>query len=382
MNALGHWQSEVVVAVRRYPIVFVHLGRAHSPADVNPLEVLGRAVSVAEYLENPSVSQVGSDTGPENLTIIGDIESLIGSRRLTMGALRERVISDVDEGRRFVLRSKFARGAYPETVGSNLLVDAKQVFGPNVSGPGNSGVEAMPGWPGVSEAGPEGGKGEQIRSFLCDCVEELGVDTVEYVAELLWGASQSPNEAARSVSGVNLESLRSAGLMSIEEGDRSWSIGSEWSYFRDAVAKVSSRYAVAGDWLAQTFVDLWLIERLVRNAVREGLLAAQGSGWRNTCLPAQLEIEVVGRAQRDSQPSASKVSDLRDPLEWLSTGELLDLRSDRNLGLFGLEPHQWSRLRESLLPVRNRAAHMRPIGERDARTVATWRKLVERNLRV
>ena len=36
----------------------------------------------------------------------------------------------------------------------------------------------------------------------------------------------------------------------------------------------------------------------------------------------------------------------------------------------------WTKLRVDLLPIRNRAAHMRVVSERDARTVATWRKIV------
>ena len=92
------------------------------------------------------------------------------------------------------------------------------------------------------------------------------------------GSRTSPNESLKSISGVNLESLRSTGLMSIEGGEMAWTLGSRWSHFREAVATVSSRYTVEGDWLAQTFVDLWLIERLIRNAIREGLFLYSGCG--------------------------------------------------------------------------------------------------------
>jgi hypothetical protein len=174
--------------------------------------------------------------------------------------------------------------------------------------------------------------------------------------------------------------MLSCGLIAMVDNDPVWVIAQEWRHFREAIAGVSARYASEGGWLAQTFVDLWMIERRIRNAFRDSLLSSHGAGWRSTCLPAGLEAEVVERAQRDSQPSAEKVSDLRDPLEWLTTSELLDLRTDRNLGLLGVESHQWTRLREALVPIRNRAAHMRIIGERDARTAATWRKLVEQKV--
>lgn len=375
MNLRIDWEAELGVAIKRYPIVFVHLGRARFPRG-ETLAALGTVVTVAEYLSqsNPLESEGGAVL--DSVTVISDVETVIGSRRHTLGALRERVIFDVDEGRHIVLQSRVARGAFPETVGSNLLADAKQVFAPALDP--TQGLDRLPGWQ-IETDGAAGSAG--IAQFLIDCVEELGVDTVACLAELLWNASLSPNECLKSISGVDLESMRSSGLIAMAGNETVWVIAAEWKHFREAVAAVSSRYATEGDWLAHTFVDLWLIERRIRNAFRSALIADQGPGWRATCLPSGLRVEVVERAQRDSQPSAEKVSDLRDPLEWLTTSELLDLRIHRNLGKLGLEPHQWTMLREAILPVRNRAAHMRIIGERDARTAATWRKLVDRNVR-
>lgn len=377
MNLKVDWQAEFGVAIKRYPILFVHLGRARLP-DGESLKTLGTVVTVADFLSdaNHPNSDGGSVLG--SVAVISDVETVIGSRRLTLGVLRERVMSDVDGGRRFILQSRVARGAFPETVGSNLLADAKQVFAPAIVGGPAQGLERLPGW----DNGHGGGAGDSAQKvqFLIECVEELGVDTVACLAELLWDARLSPNEAIKSIAGVDLESMLSGGLISMVGGEPAWLITAEWKHFREAVAAVSSRYATEGDWLANTFVDLWLIERRVRNAFRNALMEGQGAGWRSTCLPAGLQADVVGRAQRDSQPSAAQVSDLRDPLEWLTTSELLDLRTDRNLGLLGLESHQWTRLREAIVPVRNRAAHMRIIGERDARTVATWRRLVEQKV--
>lgn len=374
MSAAVDWEAELGVAVKRYPIVFVHLGRSRLPKG-ETLEALGRVVTVADYLGNVGDQGEGGDATAGSVVVISDVESVVGSRRLTLGALRERVMSDVDEGGRIVLQSRLARGAFPETLGSNLLADAKQVFAPALLTDHAQGLERLPGWRGGQTVDAAGSAIK--KQFFVQCVEELGVDTVSCLAELLWDARLSPNETLESVSGVDLESLLSSGLVSLVDDHPTWVISSEWSHFREAVAAVSSRYASEGDWLARTFVDLWLIERSIRNAFRDAFIAGQGAGWRSTCLPVGLQAEVVGRAQRDSQPLAAKISDLRDPLEWLTTSELLDLRTDRNLGLLGLEPHQWAKLREAIVPARNRAAHMRIIGERDARTVATWRKLVE-----
>ena len=378
MNAPVDWEAELGVAIKRYPIVFVHLGRARLPAG-ETLQALGTVLTVADYLSHASRSGPESGAVLGSVAVISDVESVIGSRKHTLGVLREQVMSDVDEGRRFVLQSRVARGAFPESVGSNLLADAKQVFAPALlSGP-VQGLDRLPGWDG-GRVDAAAGSANKVQ-FLIECVEELGLDTVAFLAELLWDARLSPNETLKSIAGVDLESMLSSGFVSMAGDDPAWVIATEWSHFREAVAAVSSRYASEGDWLAHTFVDLWLIERRIRNAFRDALIASQGAGWRSTCLPVGLQAEVVGRAQRDSQPAAENVADLRDPLEWLTTSELLDLRTDRNLGKLGLEPHQWTRLREAIVPVRNRAAHMRIVGERDARTVATWRKLVDQKVR-
>ena len=50
MSGLNGWQSELLVATKRYPIVFVHLGRAHCAEGSDPLKFLGSSVSVTECL--------------------------------------------------------------------------------------------------------------------------------------------------------------------------------------------------------------------------------------------------------------------------------------------------------------------------------------------
>lgn len=373
------WEAEIGVATKRYPIVFVHIGRARLPAQES-LEAVGPVISVADYLSEVSLPKANEGAVHSSVVVISDVEAVIGSRQHTLGALRERVMADVDEGRRFVLQSRVARSAFPETLGSNLLVDAKQVFVPILRSDEANGLQRLPGWDYEHSQKSSGDSSTDKVKFLSECVQELSTDTVSHLSELLWDSRQSPNEVLGSISGVDLESMLSCGLVSMVGGSPVWVIASEWKYFREAVAAVSSRYASESDWLAQTFVDLWLIERRLRNVFRDALIAIQGKGWRSTCLPVGLRAEILGRAQRDSQPFAGTISDLRDPLEWLSTSELLDLRTQGSLGALGLETHQWNRLREVLIPVRNRAAHMRIIGERDARTASTWRKLVEQKV--
>ena len=70
------------------------------------------------------------------------------------------------------------------------------------------------------------------------------------------------------------------------------------------------------------------------------------------------------------------MKDLRDPLEWLSTTELLELRVTRELGDLGMAPFLWASLARDILRVRNRVAHMRMLDEADAILAQKWRRVV------
>ncbi|HEX3004619.1 MAG TPA: hypothetical protein VHO27_10420, partial [Angustibacter sp.] len=75
-------------------------------------------------------------------------------------------------------------------------------------------------------------------------------------------------------------------------------------------------------------------------------------------------------------PRAAKLADLRDPLEWLTTSELLELRELRALGDLGIPAVLWGKLRTEIIPIRNKVAHMRMISEQDLRRATMWRRIV------
>lgn len=360
----GEWILDLERNARRYSIIFVQLGSAFAPLRDDLADIKGRQLSIADYL---------SQDGPHEPTlhILEDFERVAKTKDTTLGRLRERVMSDIEAGHIFILVSRISRNAYEASPGSDLLADARHAYAPVDDPVAGDHLAVLPAYLGGEQDG---------TGLLTSCLEELGSETVLGLSQALWEHGLSPNECIRELRKTDLEALRSAGLVAVEESSVTWTIAGAWKKFRNAVALASSRYTEATSWLAGTFTDLWVIERAIRNAVRDALIDKQGDGWRDSCLATAMQPEILERARKDAQPSAESVRDLRDPLEWLTTVELLDLREARNLGNLGLEPYLWTKFRHAVVPIRNRAAHMRFISALDARTLQSWRSIVLKNL--
>lgn len=350
------WLHDLGQRARRYKIVFLQLGAGFVETRKRFGDVFENRLTISEYLQR-------DDTPDPSLYVINRFEDAATSKIALLGKLREKVHTDVDCGHIVVLLSRIPKNAFPSVPGSDLLADARQVFAPV-----NLSEVAL-----YSQAEPPAHE-------LMNCLDELGSDTIQALSLALWEHALSPNEALQHIRPTDLESLRGAGFVSISGESVSWTVDKSWKNFREAVALVSARYVEGATSLASAFSDLWLIERTIRNVIRGALVEKHGSGWRSNCLQAALSVEVVERARRDAQPGAKSIKDLRDPLEWLSMSELLDLRETGKLGNLGLETFLWTKFRESIVPIRNRAAHMRLISAEDALTVSKWRKIVVRTL--
>jgi hypothetical protein len=360
MTNRGEWILDLERKARRYSLVFIHLGSAFSPLRDDLADLQGTQLTVSEYLNEPAPDQ------PE-LYIVKDFERVSRTGDATIGRLRERVFSDIDSGHVFILVSTIARNAFDTGPGSDLLADSRQVFAPLNPQLDDGSLSVLP-----SHCL---GQFDDVE-LLVKCLQELGSSTVHALSQALWEEGRSPMESIQVLERSDIEALRGAGLMSVDGNSVSWAIGLAWKKFRNAVALASARYTEESAWLSTAFTDLWVIERVIRNGIRDALIAKQGESWRDGCLNAGLRADVLERARKDAQPSAGAVKDLRDPLEWLTTVELLELREERQLGDLGLESYLWGKLRNSVVPIRNRAAHMRFIGAQDARTLRTWRSIV------
>ena len=349
---LDAWLIDLPKRMQQFSIIFLQLGHAMEPVRSAVRNVAEISVSASDLLDVDGL-------GNGELIIVEDLEQLATNRGDRLGSLRERLMRETGYGRRFALVSKSPKTAYPVTVGSDVVSDAKQVFAPN-----------------VAHADSECPEDQHYEI----CVKELGDRTLMALSTTMWDFQSGPGDALRSLSKPDVEALRGAGLVSVDADVLNWEGGGNYKKLRMAVALVSAETVTARTSVPDTFSELWILERVIRNVVRRALVARMGDSWRVSCLEPHLRANVLERAQKDSQPGAIKMTDLRDPLEWLTTTELLDLRSRHELGDLGLAPYLWLKLRNEILPIRNRIAHMRIVSDDDARTVRTWRNLVARKL--
>lgn len=352
-QTLGDWLIDLPKKAQQFSIVFLQLGRAMAPVRERVSELPGQHVGAVELLS-------AKELGEGALVFVDGLEQLANGRGERLGEIRERVMREAGEGRCMALISASPKTAYPDTIGSDVVSDAKQVFAP-VLGPADV--------------------GDLDDDFYIECVKELGDRTLMALGDALWDAQLGPREAIDMLSKPDIEALRGAGLVRTDSNSVSWRPDGNYKRLRMAVALVSAETVSGRAAVPDTFAELWTLERMIRNMVRRALVERMQDGWRESCLNGELRTSVLERAQKDTQPRASRMADLRDPLEWLTTTELLDLRERHELGGLGLEPYLWGKLRTDIVPIRNRVAHMRIVSDDDARLVRTWRKLVAEKLR-
>ncbi len=353
------WLTELPQKAQLYSITFVQLGHAAGELRKRLPEIPGTHISVRDYLSSETV-------GRQSPVFLHDFDRLRVNRGERLGELRDRVMREAVTGTCFVFVSVSPKTAYPDTRGSDVIADAKQVFAPcSVPGP-PSGAGAIAAPATTDEL-----------DFFVSCVRELGDRTVIALSTAMWESQLSPAAALQTLTRPDVEALRGAGLVRADGAEVEWSVtGAQLKKLKAAVAQVCSESNTAGDSVASSFVEIWTLERELRNVIRSALMERMKEGWRETCLPEHLRADVLERARRDTQPGASKLGDLRDPLEWLSTTELLDLRESRELGGLGLEPYMWTKLWNEIVPIRNKIAHMRLVSEQDVQRATIWRQLI------
>jgi hypothetical protein len=355
MTEEQQWLKDLPVKMKQFSLVFIQLGSSAASLRESITALDGQHIDALDMLAEGSVLS-------EALVFVHKFDRLKERRGDELGRFRDLVMRESQADRVFAFLSVAPKTAYPETRGSDVLADAKQIF---------------PTWP-LTTSGVEGSSSGDLGSnFLVECVRELGDRTVIALSEALWEQQLSPRDALEWLPRPDIEALRGAGFVSVAGDQVSWTLtGTPFKTARAAIALVASETVSFRPAVPDSFAEMWTLERMIRNGIRGALIRKMGDGWRETCLPESLKTEVLDRARRDSQPRAKKMADLRDPLEWLSTSELLDLRESRDLGPLGMEQHYWSRLRVEILPIRNRIAHMRLIDDVDLRRIITWRKLV------
>jgi len=75
---------------------------------------------------------------------------------------------------------------------------------------------------------------------------------------------------------------------------------------------------------------------------------------------------------------ARTINEIRNPLEWLSLGELLELVERPPCDGLGLTAVEWRRFKQDVLPVRNRLSHMRLLKRGDKEVAQQWLTILRR----
>lgn len=362
MNATagyGEWVQRIHRKAEQLRMIFVQLGSSNEPARRALTESHVTVVDVRDYL------QPGNQVEPGTVVLDG-IESLTTpSRSAQMGVLRECLFRDIEAGARVILLSRAPRIAFPPVVGSSLLDDASLAHAPTVTGAGAHE------WPTCVE------DGALPSEVLYRTLTELGLDLCASLDRVVYENLLTGETALGLLNSRELEALDGSSLTAPNGATRTWNFPKHLAPLKNALDDVLADALEPQRQLAEVTSGLWKIERIIRREVRRRATAAWAKNWRTQCLNGDLAAKVLERASESAYLSAMSVKQLRDPLEWLSLGELLQLKDRPEIGGLGLSPAHWRQFSSQIMPIRNRLAHMRNLRPEDAADVVKWQRVLE-----
>ncbi len=147
--------------------------------------------------------------------------------------------------------------------------------------------------------------------------------------------------------------------------DVAWRIEARFA-LEDAISAVA---VPPREW-TQIAADLFSIERTIRRAVGINLQDEFGSEWCTAGLGPKAE-SILNLALADGFVAVENANDVANPLDYLLLDDLLELACERSTSapLLGLGSARWRLVKNQLIPIRNRFAHMRIPQPRDAAIV-------------
>lgn len=352
----GDWIDQVERKLARRGLGFLQLGSAHEPAR-RALRIAGFAIVDAEKL---------LPVEDHRVIVIDRVEALITQRGdVSLGVLRERVFSWLDDGTACLLLSRAPRVAYPAVPGSSLLDDASFVDGPELKGGRHTS------WPTCAD------DGEDSEVVLRRVLVELGPEVCAAIDRVIFESLLTDAAAIDIFTAREVEAIRGAGLITLKLGDPAWNFTKPLNEFKEALGDVLAADVLPQAQLGIVSHGMWQLERMLRRSIRLKATAAWGSNWRQQCVATMEPEAVLKRATEAAYPAANSIKLIRDPLEWLTLGQLLDLKQRREIGDLGLSQALWRNFAADIMPIRNRLAHMRTLHPGDAADVAKWLKVLE-----
>lgn len=365
--------QEIRLKAKQYKLLFVHLGAVFEVlrGDLTS-ELGGTRMTAAEFCQTEP-DQMQAD----GLLVLTDVEEFASSTsqgRPTLGRLRQRVTQQLTSTD-VCLLSRVPRIAFPRVPGSSLIDDAKVHCLPLLQ------PHEQPSEPTTNESMlPAVALGHQDYSDVFRAsLLELGLSTLAALDHAIF-ESMSGRAFIDQLDHSELEALRGSGLVVVQDADQVFPVPQRFSEFREAVAGALADITYPQTELGDVVSGLWTIERVIRKALREAAVHQHKGGWRKKITHGDLAIKVLQRAKGDAYLTATNISELRDPIEWLSLGELLEVVRSKNFGGLGVDDYTWQRFNHELVPIRNRLSHMRLIKNRDKATVTMWVSRITRLL--
>lgn len=308
--------------------------------------------------------------------IITDLERCVETAADVLGEVRAMIFSLLDEGKMVCLLSRAPRISYRSVPGSSVLEDAALVTLPlltasEISSCDEDQLESGWPWPSVTYGQPL--SLDNFRAALSD----VGQGLVAALDHALFEVNPKGTDGLEFLAARELEGLRGAGIIKISgDGKPFLAFPRSTRMLREALASHVSETVTPASILPEVTVGLWYVERKIRSKLRATAITKYSDDWR-TASVGGLKDEILRRAQLDTNVAAKTIADLRDPLEWLTLGELMDIVRSSKFDNLGVEPAIWRKLQEQLVPIRNRLAHVRMLKSEDAEVVSMWATLVK-----
>jgi hypothetical protein len=359
--------------MRRYGLVFLQCGTLFEPLREALLSELGTVVTPTELLSR--------DLSEPGWLVVDQMELFTTATPdgCTLGQVRERIVAALDAGSRVCLASRAPRVAFPPVAGSSVLEDATfhaiPILKDHECSPE---AQATPTWPWPTFAFSD--EPVDVLDVLRASLRELDVALLAVMDQAIFEAQMRGQEGLALLSPREIEGLRGAGLVVLDASDApAFAVGNRTGELADALADVLADVTVAQESLAALASDLWQIERLIRRRVRRAAIEQFGVKWRAQVVSGDLPDKVLDRARGEAYPGAVSIKEVRDPLEWLTLGELLEVAT-KGFGGLGLEAVVWRKFAQDVLPARNRLSHMRLPRRGDRELVAMWVVQVRKRL--
>lgn len=373
-RAVARRSAELKTRLRRHKLVYVQCGANFSVFRDALLSSVPDVICSAREFADTTYDTGGTIM----LTELEKFAQTGSSAKATLGELRMRVYEELDKGTEVCLLSYAPRSRYFAVPGSSLIEDASVYYIPlleasEIPVDKRNVPEAV-----LPTAGLRGC--EDLNELFCQSLRELGVQMLAALDHAIFEAKFRQDFIAL-LDPRDLEALRGAGLLVVDGVEVAFSVPRRLGEFREAVASVLAEAVEAPVGLAQIAEGLWFIERAIRRKLREAAITKFSGGWRKMVLKGDLNSKVLERARDEGSVGAASVAELRDPIEWLTLGELLAVVRSRTFAGLAFDEVAWRRFDHDILPVRNRLAHMRLIKKGDKETVAMWVARVRESFR-